>query len=231
MGREQIEEKIGYTFCDENLLTEALTHPSTGHGRQGPSEYERMEFLGDAVLELAVSAKLYSKHPGANEGELTKMRAAIVSRRHLADLAARLGLGEHVVMSSRLESSGGRTSGSILGNTLESIIGAVMLDAGFETAYRVAVGLLQESIDNSCPTRSMNPKGDLQELLQAVNGEPPVYHVRQVRTMPAHFVATAVWEGREIGTGEGSGKHKAEIAAAKAALEVLRVKRGWAEDL
>ena len=231
MGSEQIEQKIGYTFCNKSLLTEAITHPSTGHGRQGPSEYERLEFLGDAVLELVVSVQLYAKHPGADEGELTKMRASIVSRHYLAGIADQLGLGEHVVMSSRLESSGGRASASILGNTLESIIGAVMLDAGFETASRVAVQLLRESLNNSCPARSTNPKGDLQELLQAVNGEAPVYRVKQVRAIPAHFVATAMWDGREIGVGEGSGKRKAETAAAKVALEALRAKQGWAEGL
>ena len=222
MGQERIEQKLAYHFTNKTLLEQALTHPSVGHTPSEPSAFERLEFLGDAVLELVVSMELFFMHPTADEGELTKMRASIVSRRHLADIAAALDIGEEVLISPRLEAAGGRSSVTVLGNTLESLVGAVMEDAGFPAAYRVAIHLLRESLDDACPALITNPKGDLQELLQGRSGEAPVYRVTQTSDSPVRFSATALWQGAAIGTGEGSSKRKAEIAAASAALAQLR---------
>ena len=222
MGQERIEQKLAYRFTNRTLLEQALTHPSVGHTSSGPSDFERLEFLGDAVLELVVTMELFSMHPMADEGELTKMRASIVSRRHLADVAAALDLGKEVLISPRLEATGGRSSVTVLGNTLESLVGAVMEDAGFPAAYRVALHLLRESLDDACPALVTNPKGDLQELLQGRTGEAPVYRVTQTSDSPVRFSATALWQGTAIGTGEGASKRKAEIAAAIAALAQLQ---------
>lgn len=222
MGQERIEQKLAYHFTNKTLLEQALTHPSVGHTPSEPSAFERLEYLGDAVLELVVSMELFFMHPMADEGELTKMRASIVSRRHLADIAAALDIGEEVLISPRLEAAGGRSSVTVLGNTLESLVGAVMEDAGFLAAYRVAIHLLRESLDDACPALITNPKGDLQELLQGRSGEAPVYRVTQTSDSPVRFSATALWQGAAIGTGEGSSKRKAEIAAASAALAQLR---------
>ncbi len=223
MGQKRVEQKLTYQFTNKALLEQALTHPSTGRTSTKPSDFERLEFLGDAVLELVVSMELFSRHPRANEGELTKMRASIVSRHHLADIARALGLGEDVLMSARLEAAGGRSSVSVLGNTLESLVGAIMEDSGFSAAARVAHHLLRESLEKACPALITNPKGDLQELLQGRTGEAPVYHVTQTSSSPVRFSATALWQGREIGSGTGSSKHKAEIAAAAAALTHVQV--------
>lgn len=218
MQRELIESKLGYTFRNEELLQQALTHPSSCDTASGLA-YERLEYLGDAVLELVVSTELFHLHAEADEGRLTKMRAGIVSRRHLAQLAAELGWGEQLSMSTQLAKSGGRSTLSILANTFESIIGAVMMDAGYEEARRVSLHLLAGSISRATQLLSDNPKGELQEILQAIGPVGPAYRVQQEPGMPPSFIATALWGELEIGHGRATSKHKAEIAAAADALE------------
>lgn len=218
MQRERIESQLGYTFTTVEWLQQALTHPSAGQHRAAQLAYERLEYLGDAVLELVVSTELFRMFTEADEGLLTKMRAAIVSRKHLAGLADALGWGAQLTMSSPLEKSGGRRTLSILANTFETVIGAVMMDAGYEEARRVSLLLLRDSLENAAGLLASNPKGELQEILQALSPEGPVYSVHQQPGMPPSFVATALWQGREIGHGSGSSKHKAEIAAAADAL-------------
>lgn len=218
MQKELIESKLDYAFAREEWLQQALTHPSANINRDTNLAYERLEYLGDAVLELVVSTELFRLYPTADEGVLTKMRASIVSRRHLAKLAGELGWGEQLTMNAQLEKSGGRTTLSILANTFESIIGAVMLDAGYEEARRVSLRLLGNSLSDAPKLLSDNPKGELQERLQALSTSGPTYHVQQEPGMPPSFTATALWGGQEIGHGCGTSKHKAEIAAAADAL-------------
>ena len=218
MQTDKVEETLGYRFKNAELLHAALTHSSIARKRGAPSDYERMEFLGDAVLELVVSLELYRLHPEASEGELTSMRAAIVSRRHLSELSTQFGWGEQLTMSSALEKTGGRNAPNVLGNTFEALIGAVALDGDFETARAVTLHLLGNSLQE-CPAPGYdNPKGMLQERLQAINGEPPDYEVQQLREQPPLFRAIARWQGRIIGQGEGTGKRRAEQAAATASL-------------
>lgn len=218
MQKELIESKLDYAFACEEWLQQALTHPSANINRDTNIAYERLEYLGDAVLELVVSTELFHLYPTSDEGVLTKMRASIVSRRHLAKLAGELGWGEQLTMSAQLEKSGGRTTLSILANTFESIIGAVMLDAGYEEARRVSLRLLGNSLSDASKLLSDNPKGELQERLQALGTSGPTYHVQQEPGMPPSFTATALWDGQEIGHGFGTSKHKAEIDAAADAL-------------
>lgn len=218
MDKKLVESKLHYTFAQETWLAQALTHPSANVDPALNLAYERLEYLGDAVLELVVSAELFRLHPSADEGVLTKMRAGIVSRRHLAGLAQQLGWGDQLTMSAQLEKSGGRQTLSVLANTFESIIGAVMMDAGYEEAKRVSLSLLAESLRDAPKLLADNPKGELQERLQAMSAEGPVYRVQQEAGMPPSFTAVALWQGREIGYGSATSKHKAEIAAAADAL-------------
>ena len=218
MQTDKVEEMLGYRFKNSGLLRAALTHSSIARKRGAPSDYERMEFLGEAVLELVVSLELYRLYPEASEGELTSMRAAIVSRRHLSELSTHFGWGDQLTMSGALEKAGGRTAPSVLGNTFETLIGAVALDADFETARAVTLRLLGNSLRERPAPGDNNPKGTLQERLQAINGEAPDYEVLQIREHPPLFRAIARWQGRIIGQGEGTGKRRAEQAAAVASL-------------
>ncbi len=221
MQKEPIEASLGYTFTDESWLRQALTHPSIDQKKSTNLAYERLEYLGDAVLELVVSRELFTRFPKADEGKLTQLRAAVVSRQHLAGLCRELGWGQQLIMSPQLEKSGGRETLSILANTFESVIGAVMMDSNYNAARKVALQLLADSLDRvESLTSSVNSKGKLLELLQAVNGQAPTYTVESLSGEEnGPFRAKAWWNGLEIGCGEGRSKHKAEVAAAANALD------------
>lgn len=216
-----VEKSLGYEFTDVVWLQQALTHPSSDQKRSTNLHYERLEYLGDAVLELVVSRELFSRYPKADEGQLTKMRSAIVSRSHLATLCEKLGWGEQLTMSPQLEKSGGRKALSILANTFESVIGAVMMDSQYNAARKVSLMLLAESLDNAHNLISVNYKGELLEKLQAINGQGPKYAVELVdESRPAGpFRARVLWNNMVLGCGEGQSKHKAEMAAAAMTLE------------
>lgn len=221
MQREYIEETLGYTFTDEAWLRQALTHPSTDQRRSTNLAYERLEYLGDAVLELVVSRELFTLFPKADEGELTKLRSGIVSRQHLAGLCRELGWGEQLSMSPQLEKSGGRETLSVLANTFESVVGAVMMDSNYNAARKVSLRLLKNSLENATNFLCTNSKGALLELLQSLDNQAPAYKVQLVdAASPAGpFEARAYWHELEIGRATGPSKHKAEMAAAADALE------------
>ncbi len=224
MDRSAVEESLNYVFTDDTWLKQAFTHPSSDQKRSTNLNYERLEYLGDAVLELVVSRELFSLYPKADEGVLTKMRSAIVSRAHLAELCGKLGWGEHLVMSPQLEKTGGRSALSILANTFESVMGAVMMDSNYNAARKVALRLLSESLNKAHTLISINYKGELLEKLQAINGQGPKYVVNLVdESKPAGpFYARVLWNDTELGAAEGQSKHKAEVAAAAQALELKR---------
>ncbi len=221
MQKEPIEASLGYTFTDESWLRQALTHPSSDQKKSTNLAYERLEYLGDAVLELVVSRELFSRFPKADEGRLTQLRSGIVSRQHLAGLCRELGWGQQLTMSPQLEKSGGRETQSILANTFESVIGAVMMDSNYNAARKVSLRLLAASLDKVERFSTVNHKGKLLELLQALNGEAPTYTVESLSGEEnGPFLAHAWWKGADIGSAEGSSKHKAEMAAAAKALEL-----------
>ncbi len=225
MQKEAIETTLGYTFTDESWLRQALTHPSSDQKKSTNLAYERLEYLGDAVLELVVSRELFTRFPKADEGKLTQLRAAIVSRQHLAELCRKLGWGQLLTMSPQLEKSGGRETLSILANTFESVIGAVMMDSNYNAARKVSLQLLAESLERVETLTAVNHKGKLLELLQAVNGQAPTYTVESLSGEEnGPFLAKAWWNGTEMGSAEGRSKHKAEMAAAANALELQRWK-------
>ncbi len=228
MQREELEKSLGYVFTDEAWMRQALTHPSVDQKRSTNLAYERLEFLGDAVLELVISRELFTMYPKADEGLLTKMRAGIVSRQNLARRCVELGWIQLLQMSPQLEKNGGRDTLSVQANTFESVIGAVMMDSNYNAARKVTLHLLRESLERAESFVQVNYKGALLEILQAADGCGPTYQVEPVDTAkPAGpFRAIAYWHELEIGVGEGPGKNKAEMAAALDALQKERWKTG-----
>lgn len=217
---------MGYAFRDQDLLRLALTHPSVAHEQgTGMLHNQRLEFLGDAVLQLVLTAELYQKFPGVDEGPLTKARAQMVNRRTLSEQGRRLLLGEHLVMSRGEELNRGRERPSALADAFEALLGAIFLDGGFPAAqgfilaqFRTHFGEL-EVIPNL-----ENPKGELQEMLQARSPDPVQYELASV-SGPDHdrlFECAVYYRGEELGRGVGKSKKEAESKAALKALVTLR---------
>lgn len=225
-----LEQRIGHKFRNPLLLAEALTHPSLGHETQRRHfDNQRLEFLGDAVLQLVITEELYAQFPHESEGRLTKCRARLVSRDALKLHAAAIGLGNHLMMGKGEEASGGRERTSTLGDAFEALIGAIYLDSDLATARRF---ILEEARQDIAGLREepleVNPKGQLQELLQSISPRSPVYEVLS-QTGPEHektFVVRATWEGIALGEGIGRSKKQAETAAA---IEAMREKR-WEQS-
>ena len=221
-----LEECIGYKFRNSLLLAEALTDPSLGHEAQRYHfDYQRLEFLGDAVLQLVVTEYLFSHFQGEAEGQLTKLRSRLVSRDALRMHAAALDLGRYILMGRGEEASGGRERTSTLADAFEALIGALYLDGGLNVAKNFI--LTQTRADLAKLTEEpvdFNPKGDLQELLQSISPRSPGYELVS-QSGPEHektFVSEVVWEGIVLGQGTGRSKKQAETAAA---LEALQLKR------
>jgi ribonuclease III len=222
------EEKLSYRFRDHDLLRVALTHPSVAYEGSGSRTNQRLEFLGDAVLQLVLTRELYSRFEAQDEGPLTKARAKLVNRRTLAEQARNLDLGSHIILSKGEEQQGGRDRQSSLADTFEAVLGGVFLDGGFEAAQKVILRLFADAFTGLevLPVIE-NPKGELQELLQSTTMEAPRYSVESV-TGPDHdrvFVCTVHHCGAELGSGRGKSKKLAESEAASAALAKLRAAR------
>jgi len=231
-GYEALQERMGYAFRDPALLQLALTHPSVAHEHNAAIETnQRLEFLGDAVLQLVLTRELYEKFPAFDEGPLTKARAKLVNRRTLAERARHLAIGEHLIVSRGEEMHGGRERPSALADTYEALLGAVFLDSGFEAAREFILREFQAAFGGLLVIPILeNPKGELQELLQAVSPEAPQYHVVSA-TGPDHdriFECTVHHGGAELARGQGKSKKAAESEAALAALTRLREKKGAA---
>jgi len=218
----RVEERLGYVFGDRGLVVEALTHASYRHEADvEASDYERLEFLGDAVVELAVSELLYRRVPDAREGRLTQLRARIVNARTLASVAKELALGELVWMGRGEDQTGGRTRRSILSDLVEALIGAIYLDGGFDAALGVVERLVGPHLDQLLGASHLkDPKSRLQEWSQEHLRVTPTYSVTQV-TGPQHDARfeAEVQVGAEIhGIGHGPSKKDAEQSAASIAL-------------
>ncbi len=217
-----LESRIKYKFRNSLLLAEALTHPSLGHETQRHHfDNQRLEFLGDAVLQLIFTRHLFDLFPHYSEGHLTKLRSRLVSREGLKVHALKLGLGEFLMMGRGEESSGGRARVSTLADAFEALVGAMYLDSDLDT---VRAFILEESLPDimnlPLETLDINPKGQLQELLQSISPRSPVYKIT-ADAGPEHlktFTAEVSWNGIALGSGSGSSKKEAEAAAANAAL-------------
>ncbi len=222
----ELQSRLGFQFRDEALLRLALTHPSIAHeSGVATAHNQRLEFLGDAVLQLVLTRELYEKFPGSDEGPLTKARARLVNRRSLAERARAIGLGEHLILGRGEETHGGRERSSTLADAFEALLGAIFLDGGFDPAREVILREFGGAFGamSVLPTID-NPKGELQELLQARSPESPEYHVVSA-TGPDHdrvFECTVHHGGLELARGSGKSKKAAESDAALAALKILR---------
>jgi ribonuclease-3 len=228
-GYEALQDRLGYVFRDRALLQLALTHPSVAHEHNAALETnQRLEFLGDAVLQLVLTRELYEKFPAFDEGPLTKARAKLVNRRTLAERARHLAIGEHLIVSRGEELHGGRERPSALADTYEALLGAIFLDGGFEAARDFILREFQAAFGGLLVIPILeNPKGELQELLQVVSPEAPQYHVVSA-TGPDHdriFECTVHHAGAELARGQGKSKKAAESEAALAALTRLREKK------
>lgn len=219
-----LEEQLDVRLRDRTLLNLALQHGSFGHeGRGGRREsYERLELLGDAVLNLVVCDHLYQRYSEAVEGELAKLRARVVSEPYLARIAQRLDLGRYILLGKGEERSGGRGRPALLADVVEAVLGAVYVDSGFGVAHAVATRLLQDAFEE-LEQPGEDYKSALQELLQERERRLPRYRISSVEG-PDHakiFVATVEAGGRVLGEGRGASKKQAEQAAAQAALQLL----------
>lgn len=226
---DALQDELGYRFKDPALLDLALTHPSLAHERGNAIQHnQRLEFLGDAVLQLALTAELFRTFPDSGEGMLTKARARMVNRTALAEQARRLAIGSHMVLSRGEEMSGGRNRPSTLADAFEALMGAVFVDGGFESARVLILRLFQESFGALKDLPDIeNPKGELQELLQADTLEGPEYRMESV-SGPDHdrvFECAVFHRGAELGRGTGKSKKTAESQAAAAALAALEQRR------
>jgi ribonuclease-3 len=221
-----LQTRLGYTFRDENLLRLALTHPSVAHEQGVRMEHnQRLEFLGDAVLQLAVTRELYERFPTFDEGPLTKARAKLVNRRTLGVHGRELGLGAHLILSHGEELHGGRERPSTLADAYEALVCAIFIDGGFDIAREFILREFGAAFGGLTVIPILeNPKGELQEFLQARSTEAPHYHVVS-SSGPDHdrlFECTVHHAGVELARGSGKSKKAAESEAALVALKKLR---------
>jgi len=214
-----LEEKLSYKFKDMDLLARALTHPSAS----GPN-YQRLEFLGDRVLGLAVADWLLRLFPDADEGELAIRYNALVRKEACADVAARIGLGAHITMGAGEEKAGGRRKSAILADGCEALIAALYLDGGYATAAGFVEREWTQLVDKHAEI-PQDAKTALQEWAHASGLSAPTYR-QTARKGPDHapeFTVEVLVEGRKPLIGKGNSKRQAEQAAAQALLEAERV--------
>lgn len=216
---KEFQNSIGYTFKDISLLDLALTHPSwSGEAKKTRLESnQRLEFLGDAVLELAVSDYLYRKHPDIEEGELTKIRSSLVFERALCLCAQKIDLGRYIRLGRGEDSCGGREKPSILSDAFESVIGAVYLDGGNDAAVRFITEHVISCTEEA--TLLKDNKSRLQEFLQKQDG--PVLHYETNEGPDGNFVSELYIDGDLKATGNGRSKKIAEQEAAADCLKAL----------
>jgi len=215
-----LEEALGHVFSDRAVLEAALTHRSFEDPRT--EHYERLEFLGDAVLQLAVTDRIYERFPDMPEGQMAKLRAAVVNEDVLATIARRLGVGSHLRVGKGEEVTGGREKSSILSDVVEALLGALYLDAGYARAAGITLHLVGDEIDRRAHAPGVEDfKTRLQEAL-AKRGQQPDYRLSDEG--PDHdkvFYAEVIVEGRLVGSGSGTSKKAAEQAAAEQALRAV----------
>jgi len=223
MGKniEKLEEKLDYKFKDKKLIIEALTHKSY----KQPYDNERLEFLGDAVLDLIVGEYLYNKFNKSNEGNLSKIRASLVNEVGFEKLARYLNLGDYMFLSNAEENNGGREKSSLLSNAFEAVIGAIYLESGLKVVEAIAIDLLETNYkDISLDSLFRDFKTTLQELTQARFGMTPEYKVMASRG-PDHlkeFEVAVIIEDKEYARAIGKSKKIAQQESAKIAIKMLK---------
>jgi ribonuclease-3 len=240
---QELEETLQHRFANADLLGRALTHSSLAHER-GSAEPERednetLEFLGDAVVGMVAAEFIFRQYPELSEGALTRLRGALVSRRHLAEVAEGLSLGKYLLLGRGEERSGGRMKTALLANAMEAVIGAVYLDGGLDGARRlIEARVIAPSIlalrEQLTADRGMGDfKSALQEFLQASKRGTPEYRITG-ETGPDHrkrFVVEVLVAGNALAEGEGRTRKHAEQDAASRAIEKLRTEKLRTESL
>lgn len=219
----ELERGLGYTFRDEALLQNALTHSSYANERRdGRTSNERLEFLGDSILGLVVAEFLYMRCPEKPEGDLTRIRADLVCERNLAKCAAAIGLGKYLMLGHGEEHGGGRARDSIVSDALESVLAAAYLDGGMEAAKKIIHRLILTELPQGRPG-NFDYKTVLQELVQREKDRQIQYELIG-QSGPDHdkmFVVNVCINGAIVGNGQGRSKKKAEQAAAQEAIKHL----------
>ncbi len=217
---KKLEDQLNYRFENKKLIIEALTHKSY----KQPYNNERLEFLGDAVLDLIVGQYLFERFPNHDEGKLSKMRASLVNEEGFTRLAEHVGLGAQLFLSNAEENNGGRSKPSLLSNAFEAIIGALYLEAGLDKARAISIKLLEEvHPDISLDTLFKDYKTTLQEMTQALFGTTPEYKLVGSHG-PDHkkeFDIAVIVDGKEYARAAGKSKKVAQQEAANIALQLL----------
>lgn len=217
---DNLAERLGYPFNDKGLLEEALTHRSVSERNN-----ERLEFLGDSILNFVIADELFRRRPRESEGALSRLRASLVNRETLAAIARQVDLGAHLRLGSGERKSGGRRRDSILSDAVEGVLGAVYLDGGFEACRNLIARLFSERLEHLPDAADLkDPKTRLQECLQSARLELPTYHVLEV-TGKAHDqlfrVECRVPGIEQVTLGEAGSRRRAEQLGAEAMLKLL----------
>lgn len=223
---EAFEQKYGISFQDSSLLKQAFTHSSyvNEHRRRPFEDNERLEFLGDAVLELTVSRYLFKSYPAMTEGDLTKLRAAVVCEPSLVEFANDLGFAEFILLGKGEEVTGGRERPALLADVFEAFIGALYLDKGLETVVQFLRSHVFPKIDEGAFSHVMDYKSQLQEYVQRKNLGDIHYQILKEKG-PAHdreFVTEVMVGEEQLGVGSGRSKKEAEQHAAQKAMSQLK---------
>lgn len=224
---DSIEATISYKFANSLLLAEALTHPSLAREtKRSRFDNQRLEHLGDAVIQLILTEELFRLFPDFGEGQLTKLRSRLVSREALCQFANKIRLGQYLLLGKGELSSGGRERPSNIADAFEALAGAIYLDGGLVAARAFIFTNFREFIEEiAAQPEERNPKGTLQECLQAIAPSSPTYRLIG-QEGPDHlksFVVEVKWEGITLGQGSGRSKQEAETSAASEAL----LERRW----
>lgn len=229
MDFSKLENNLKITFSNKDLLREALTHRSylNEHPEKKFASNERLEFLGDAILEFLITKGLFESFPEAPEGELTALRSQIVKTKTLAKIAQKLNIGEFLLLSRGEEEGGGKENETLLANTLEALLGAVFLDRGIQGASKFVKTYFDAEVLSSAAQNLKDFKSLIQEIIQEKEKVTPVYKIIK-QTGPDHakiFTAGVFLKKRVLGKGTGYSKQEAEQKAAKAALEKYSLKK------
>ena len=220
---EAVQQQIGYTFKDQELLKSALSHSSYANENHCDNN-ERLEFLGDSVLSLIISDSLFRKYGHVNEGRLSKIRASLVCEQSLASVAEKISLGDLLLLGKGEEKSGGRTRPSIVSDAFEALIAAIYLDSGMKAATKWVLGLMNEEIIEAEQKKDFGDfKTQLQELVQQTCSGSVLYRVvkEEGQDHLKTFTVAAFVDGKKLGTGVGSSKKVAEQLAAAESLKMI----------
>ncbi len=216
-----VEGIIGYEFQNKDLIASAVTHPSAAEGMPVSASYERLEFLGDAVLGAMVAREVFERFPGMDEGQLTDLKIALVSGKMLSSVSEELGLSEYILFGVSELGTNTRGMKSALEDVFEAIVGALYIDGGYDAAHDFVMRMLGEYMIPETIRRFMNPKTHLQEIVQGGNIRKTPSYKLESTSGPAHaqrFTSVVLIDGRRIGRGTGSSKKESENAAAADAI-------------